>query len=171
MPRDPAAVVPGPAAAAHAAGHVQAQSELDQLLDPPAGGEPRALRDRALLELLYGCGLRASEACALRLRDVDLGRAQVRVIGKGDKQRVVPLGGAAEQALDRYLRPWPARARPRPWPIALFLSVRGRPLQPLRRAPQRWQRALTPRGAALRAHRTRCGTHLPLISWRAAPIY
>src|SRR5437868_2867216 len=94
------------------------------------GAAPRDLRGRALLELLYGCGLRAAEACALHLRDVRLEAETVRVTGKGGKQRVVPLGGAARAALERYL----ARGRPR---LAadggsgrLFLSVRGRPLAP-----------------------------------------
>ena len=114
VPRDPAAVVPGPKQRRTLPATFK-PSELDQLLDPPVGDDPRGLRDRALLELLYGSGLRASEACTLRVRDVDRGRRQIRVTGKGDKQRMVPLGGAAEQALDRYL----ARVVPRStaaWP-------------------------------------------------------
>jgi site-specific recombinase XerD len=136
-------------------------SELDQLLDPPAADDPRGLRDRALLELLYGSGLRASEACTLRVRDVDRVRRQIRVTGKGNKQRMVPLGGAAEQALDRYL----ARGRPsldRGLADRLFLSVRGRPLQPsdVRRT---LERSLTRHGLASRsphALRHSFATHL-----------
>ncbi len=166
VPRDPAAVVPGPKQRRTLPATFK-PSELDQLLDPPIGDDPRGLRDRALLELLYGSGLRASEACSLRVRDVDRGRRQIRVTGKGDKQRMVPLGGAAEQALDRYL----ARGRPaldRGLADRLFLSVRGRPLQ-----PSDVRRSWSGRSAATgwrRAHRTRCGTHLPLIFWREVPI-
>jgi len=160
VPRDPAAVVPGPKQRRTLPATFK-PSELDQLLDPPAGDEPRGLRDRALLELLYGSGLRASEACTLRVRDVDRGRRQIRVTGKGDKQRMVPLGGAAEQALDRYL----ARGRPaldRGLADRLFLSVRGRPLQPsdVRRT---LERSLTRQGLASRsphALRHSFATHL-----------
>jgi site-specific recombinase XerD len=160
VPRDPAAVVPGPKQRRTLPATFKS-SELDQLLDPPVGDDPRGLRDRALLELLYGSGLRASEACALRVRDVDRGRRQIRVTGKGDKQRMVPLGGAAEQALDRYL----ARGRPsldRGLADRLFLSVRGRPLLPsdVRRT---LERALSRRGLAARsphALRHSFATHL-----------
>ena len=158
VPRDPAAVVPGPKQRRTLPATFKS-SELDQLLDPPVGDDPRGLRDRALLELLYGSGLRASEACTLRVRDVDRGRRQIRVTGKGDKQRMVPLGGAAEQALDRYL----ARGRPsldRGLADRLFLSVRGTAAAALRRAPHagagaqpsRAGVALTARAAALICH-------------------
>ena len=126
--RDPAAVVPGPRRP-HKLPATFNEGELERLLDRPSASQPRALRDRALLEVLYGCGLRASEACALRLQDVDLESARMRVIGKGDKQRALPIGGAAVQALDRYL----VRGRPtlatRPCD-RVFISVRGRPLSP-----------------------------------------
>jgi site-specific recombinase XerD len=125
--RDPAAVVPGPKQP-RTLPATFTTGELERLLDRPARNEPRGLRDRALLELLYGCGLRASEVCALRLRDVDRERGQVRVTGKGDRQRSVPLGGAAEQAVDRYLRHGrPALAKDGSCD-RLFVSVRGRPL-------------------------------------------
>jgi integrase/recombinase XerC len=160
VPRDPAAVVPGPKQRRTLPATFK-PSELDQLLDPPVGDDPRGLRDRALLELLYGSGLRASEACTMRVRDVDRGRRQIRVTGKGDKQRMVPLGGAAEQALDRYL----ARGRPaldRGLADRLFLSVRGRPLQPsdVRRT---LERSLDRQGLAARsphALRHSFATHL-----------
>jgi site-specific recombinase XerD len=126
--RNPAAVVPGPRRPQKLPA-VFNQRELERLLDRPGSSQPRALRDRALIELLYGSGLRASEACDLRLRDLDLEAARLRVIGKGDKQRALPVGGAAVQALERYLR----RGRPA---LAtqpcdrVFVSVRGRPLSP-----------------------------------------
>jgi integrase/recombinase XerD len=134
----PAALIPGPRRARTLPATLSGD-EVVRLLDSPAGTEPRDLRDRALLELLYGCGLRAAEACDLRLRDVRLEAGSLRVTGKGGKQRVVPIGGAAEAALDRYL----ARGRPRLAASGrcerLFVSVRGRPLHPsdVRRALMR----------------------------------
>jgi len=129
VPRDPAAVVPGPKQPRTLPATLNAH-ELGTLLDRPARRDPLPIRDRALLELLYGCGLRASEACSLRVRDVDLDGRRVRVTGKGDKQRVVPLGGQAVTAIRDYLR----NGRPKlvaevPSP-ALFVSIRGRPLAP-----------------------------------------
>ncbi len=127
--RSPAALIPGPRRARTLPATLSAD-EVARLLDSPAGAEPRDLRDRALLELLYGCGLRAAEACDLALRDVRLEARSLRVTGKGGKQRVVPIGGAAEAALERYL----ARGRPRMAGQGasdrVFLSVRGRPLSP-----------------------------------------
>jgi site-specific recombinase XerD len=134
----PAALIPGPRRARTLPATLSGD-EVVRLLDSPAGTEPRDLRDRALLELLYGCGLRAAEACDLRLRDVRLEAGSLRVTGKGGKQRVVPIGGAAEAALERYL----ARGRPRLAASGrcerLFVSVRGRPLHPsdVRRALMR----------------------------------
>ena len=68
------------------------------------GDEPLAQRDRALLELLYGTGIRISEAVGLDLDDVDLDDASLRVLGKGSKERIVPVGRGAQVALDAYLR-------------------------------------------------------------------
>jgi integrase/recombinase XerD len=126
--RSPATLVPGPKRTRTLPATLSA-AEVERLLDAPAGTAPRDLRDRALLELLYGCGLRAAEACELDVGDVRLDAEHVRVTGKARKQRVVPLGGAATAALQRYL----ARGRPRmaAGPSGrLFVSVRGRPLQP-----------------------------------------
>ncbi len=126
--RSPAALVPGPKKTRTLPATLSS-AEIERLLDAPAGTTPRDLRDRALLELLYGCGLRAAEACDLDLSDVRLGAEHLRVTGKGGKQRVVPLGGAAAAALERYL----ARGRPRMARAPsgrLFVSVRGRALHP-----------------------------------------
>jgi len=71
---------------------------------PPSGPGAADLRDRAVLELLYATGIRVSELCGLDLDDVDRGRRVVRVFGKGAKERSVPYGLPAEQALDRWLR-------------------------------------------------------------------
>lgn len=76
-------------------------TEVERLLVGP-GSDPRGLRDRAVLETLYGAGLRASEALALRMQDVDLEVGFVRTVGKGDKERVVPLGRKAIEALSAY---------------------------------------------------------------------
>ncbi len=98
--------------------------EAERLIAAAAGVTPRALRDRALVELLYGAGLRVSEAVGLAKNGVDLDERLVRVIGKGDKERIVPIGREAVEALRRYLsrgRPYLDR-RHRP---ELFLNARG----------------------------------------------
>ena len=74
-----------------------------RLVASVAGDDPRDLRDRAMLELLYGCGLRVSELCALELRDFVADADVVRCRGKGSKERIVPMGGACGRALRRYL--------------------------------------------------------------------
>ncbi|MBM3826549.1 MAG: tyrosine recombinase XerD [Verrucomicrobia bacterium] len=96
-----------------------------RIMTAPDERTPQGLRDRAMLELMYGSGLRISELCGLELQSVDEGEAVVRVRGKGSKDRVVPVGEAALRALARYLRDArPALARPRTG-SALFLSARG----------------------------------------------
>ncbi|HXV56597.1 MAG TPA: tyrosine recombinase [Gaiellaceae bacterium] len=98
--------------------------EVERLIAAANGTTPRSLRDRALVELLYGAGLRVSEAVGLELGAVDLEERTVRCVGKGDKERVVPLGGQAAEALRRYLargRPYLDRRR-RP---QLFLNAQG----------------------------------------------
>ena len=101
--------------------------EADRLIQAAAGTQPRALRDQALVELLYGAGLRVSEAVGLDRAAIDLDDRLVRVIGKGGKERIVPIGRHAVEALRRYLgrgRPFlDARHRPE-----LFLNARGGPL-------------------------------------------
>ncbi len=106
-------------------------AEADRLLSQPFPDGPLGIRDRAILEVLYGCGLRVSELIGLDLTDVDLDAGLVRVLGKGDKERVTPIAGAASRALREYV----SRARPllrtksaRQDPSALFLSGRGRRL-------------------------------------------
>jgi integrase/recombinase XerD len=77
--------------------------DIDRLLAQPFPDGPVGLRDRAILETLYGCGLRVSELTSLDLTDVDLGDGLVRVFGKGGKERVVPVAGMAHHALEAYL--------------------------------------------------------------------
>jgi integrase/recombinase XerD len=91
-------------------------AEAERLVEAASGTSPRALRDRALVELLYGAGLRVSEAVGLEKGSVDLEGRLVRCIGKGSKERVVPVGRQAVTALRRYL----SRGRP-------FLDTRHRP--------------------------------------------
>jgi integrase/recombinase XerD len=79
------------------------EEAMARMLDAIAGQTPRDLRDRALLELLYGCGLRVSEICALELSDWQPDEELVRCTGKGSKDRVVPVGTHAARALARYL--------------------------------------------------------------------
>ena len=85
------------------------------------------LRDRAILEILYGCGLRVSEACGLQISHVYLQEGFVRVVGKGDKERLVPLGEMAADAFKNYLDARPAAAEPAFDDVA-FLNKNGRPL-------------------------------------------
>lgn len=87
---------------------VLSREQVRKLLAQPTGSEPLALRDRALLELMYACGLRVSEAIGLTLSDVDLEEGMLRARGKGSKERIVPVGRRAVGALELYL----ARGRP-----------------------------------------------------------
>ena len=101
--------------------------DVERLLDAAgAPGTPAALRDRALLEVLYGCGSRISEAVGLDVDDLDRADGVVRLLGKGSKERIVPIGSYATAALEAYLvraRPgFAARGRGTP---AVFLNTRG----------------------------------------------
>lgn len=104
---------------------VISREDAARLLDQPFPGTPTGLRDHAILEVLYGCGLRASELCGLDERAVLLNEGLLRVFGKGSKERVVPILGAAAGALERYLdRGRGALAGRRPC-AAVFLNARG----------------------------------------------
>jgi len=102
-------------------------AQMDAMLSQPHDGSPAALRDRALLEVLYGCGLRVSEAVGLDMRDVLLEEGYLRVVGKGQKERVSPLSGMALRALTEYLEEGrPAlRSLRNPAQPAVFLNARG----------------------------------------------
>jgi integrase/recombinase XerD len=98
--------------------------EAERLIEAATGTTPRALRDRALVELLYGAGLRVSEAVGLDRSSVDLDGRLIRCFGKGSKERVVPIGREAAEALRRYL----SRGRPhldRRHRPELFLNAQG----------------------------------------------
>jgi len=123
--------------------HVLSREEIATLLASPRGPEPQSLRDRALLELMYACGLRASEAIGLELRDVDLDAGLLRARGKGSKERIVPVGREAIAAV----RAWLQRGRPAFVGLApephLFVNQRGQGLtrQGLYKIVQRHARA------------------------------
>lgn len=102
--------------------------EPEQALDPRARAVQ--LRDRLIVELLYATAMRVSELCGLDLSDIDPGRRLLRVIGKGDRERRVPYGGPAEQALEVWLRAGRPRLARTPSGAALLLGVRGRRLDP-----------------------------------------
>ena len=122
---------------------VLSREEVARLLQAPRGSSPSALRDRALLELMYACGLRASEAIGLELRDVDLEHALLRARGKGSKERIVPVGREAIAATAQWLQ----RGRPALVGLApeshLFVNHRGAGLtrQGLYKIVQRHARA------------------------------
>jgi integrase/recombinase XerD len=104
---------------------VLTRGEVARLLEQPRGTAPTSLRDRALLEVMYACGLRASELIGLELRDVDREGRVLRARGKGSKERVVPVGRAALSALESYLeRGRPVLVRSRVYP-QVFVNFRG----------------------------------------------
>ncbi len=126
-------------------------------------GDPRetalAMRDSAILELLYAGGLRASELAGVTVAGLSLGAAQLRVLGKGDKERIVPIGRAAVMALEQYLQQArPVLAATVPREPRLFLAANGKPIT--RRVV--WQLVKTATGGAGSPHTLRhsCATHM-----------
>jgi integrase/recombinase XerC len=121
---DPSAGIPAPRAPRRLPRPL-AVDDCQVLMSPAASEETSwaELRDAALAELLYGAGLRVGELVALDVRDVDLTRGEVRVMGKGGKERVVPLPGAARAALAAWLAP---RRRPGVLAEPLFTALRAR---------------------------------------------
>ena len=102
--------------------------EVQKLLAAPTGSEPTALRDRALLETMYGCGLRASETIGLEIADLDLHEGLLRARGKGSKERLVPLGRQAIAAIGAYLRGGRPKLVGERHEPRLFVNFRGGPL-------------------------------------------
>ena len=82
---------------------VLSEAEVAALLDEVRGEDPVSLRDRAILEVMYGCGLRVSELCELKREDIVADGELLRILGKGSKERIVPIGAAAGRALTAYL--------------------------------------------------------------------
>ena len=109
---------------------VLTQQQVDDFLNAPRKSDSFCLRDRALLEVLYATGCRATEVCTLRIRDLSLSERYIKCEGKGGKQRMVPIGATAISAIQTYcehLRGKLAAKHPHP-PEELFLSRSGRPL-------------------------------------------
>lgn len=127
LDRDPTAELKGPPRGKRLP-KVLSRDEVALLLAQPQGEAPVALRDRALLELMYACGLRASEAVGIELDELDLDEGVLRANGKGAKERLVPIGSKAVAALSAYLivgRPQLVGLREE---RRVFVNARGRPL-------------------------------------------
>ncbi len=101
--------------------------EVTRIIESVTPEGEKGKRDRAILEVLYGCGLRVSEAASLRISGIWFKEGFVSIVGKGDKQRLVPLGETASDAIKAYLEERPAPAD-RSFSDVLFLNHRGRPL-------------------------------------------
>jgi integrase/recombinase XerD len=99
--------------------------QVTKLIEAPDAARPTGLRDRAMLEFLYATGLRVSELCRVRVSDVELNQGCVRILGKGNKHRLVPIGASAIKAVESYLhtdRPALLKRRSSPY---LFITARG----------------------------------------------
>jgi integrase/recombinase XerD len=130
-PTDPTGEVEGPRVP-EGVPKALTEAEVERLLGAVAGDEPRALRDRAILELLYATGIRISELAGLSIPDLDASGGVVRVLGKGSKERIVPVGRCALRALAAWLGPAGrprisgGRTPGRGDAQAMFISTRGR---------------------------------------------
>jgi integrase/recombinase XerC len=136
------------------------------VVEAPSGDEATSVRDRAVLELLYGSGLRVGELAGLSVGDVDLAACEARVLGKGRKERMVPIGGKCAEALRAWLSVRPSVVHPRTKTQdarALFLSTRGArlPVRAVQRLVHKWG-ALGAGRADLQPHALRhtCATHM-----------
>ncbi|MGH2721194.1 MAG: tyrosine recombinase XerC [Actinomycetota bacterium] len=141
-------------------------AEVDDLIATPPQDEPAGLRDRAIIELLYDTGIRVSELCAVDLDAVDLRAGRIRVMGKGAKERIVPVAPVGVAALERYL------AGPRSWFVreqtpaadlrALFLNRRWKRIgtRDVRALLDRYARALGTRHTSPHTLRHSFATHL-----------
>jgi integrase/recombinase XerD len=143
-----------------------AESEVAGMLEQTgiaarvADADGLALRDHAILELLYAGGLRVAEICGLHVEDLNLDAGRALVRGKGDKERIVPLGRSAIEALEHYLKIGRPELMSGAMQRALFLSVRGKPLT--RQWVWEMVRAASPSGTKASPHKLRhsCATHM-----------
>ena len=119
--------------------------EVFALMDSPSGDSFQASRDRAMLELLYSSGLRVSELCTLNINDFNIKESLVRVKGKGKKERIVPVGSKAVDAINNYL---PERVLLKKRSNALFLNTRGGRLtqRSVRRIVYKYSRMISLKG-------------------------
>jgi integrase/recombinase XerD len=125
--RDPTAALTAPRRARKLP-QVLNYAEIQRLLAAPRGSAPTALRDRAMLEVMYACGLRASETIGLEVADVDVRRGFLRARGKGSKERIVPLGSKAIAAVNGYMRGGRPKLVGPGGESKLFVNFRGGPL-------------------------------------------
>lgn len=128
---DPAEKLPLPRLP-HSLPQPLSQPEIERLLASPNGKDELSLRDRAILELLYASGLRISELCQARLEHLDLEEGIIRVTGKGNKTRLIPVGQSALNAINDYLSTSRPKLLSPKSGAAIFLSIRGHPLTPAR---------------------------------------
>jgi tyrosine recombinase XerC len=163
---NPAALLSRPARASRLPGVLKV-AEAERLATAPTPANAAGLRDRAMLELLYGSGLRVAEACGLDLDDLDIEGQRVRVMGKGRKERVVPMGDFAARALAQYLESgrgaFLPRAESRPSEDALFFNRRKKRMTPrdTRAMVERYARVtLSGRGVSPHTLRHSFATHL-----------
>jgi len=143
---------------------VMKRGQVDALMTLPPDDDATGLRDRAVLELLYSCGIRVSELTGLDLDEVDFGLAQIRVLGKGSRERIVPMGEPATDALRTYLaKARSALMRDGSPPAALFYNKRGKRLgqRDVRALVTKYAREVVP-GGKLSPHTFRhtFATHL-----------
>jgi integrase/recombinase XerC len=137
--------------------------EVERLIEAPAGDGPLVQRDRAILELLYAAGLRVSELVGLDWPDVDLPARMVRVMGKGSKERMVPFGRPAAEALRQWLALWETVRAASDDDQPVFLNRRGTRLgdRDVRRIIDRWvDAAAVARGVHPHTLRHTFATHL-----------
>ena len=161
--RNPASLLSSPKVAALLPS-VLKTGEAEILVEAPSEDDPWSLRDRAVLELLYGSGLRVSELCGVDLGDVDLDHGRVRVLGKGGREREVPVGDAAVESLRSYLRRGRDRIAPQEEPVAaVFFNRRGKRMSArnVRAVVEKYRRAvLMGRRASPHTLRHSFATHL-----------
>lgn len=129
--------------------------EVTALIEAPDCNDPRGLRDRALLEILYSSGIRAAEAAALKLSDIDVGSGVMRVFGKRRKERIAHLGSHARRAVQEYLHVRPQLCQPQH--DLLLVNFRGGPLttRSIQRIVERYVRQVIPSRREVSPHTLR----------------
>jgi integrase/recombinase XerC len=159
---NPAQGVRTPKVPQHLPRHLR-PGEVENLIEAPDGDEPLVRRDRAILEMLYAAGLRVSELVGLDWRDVDLPARVVRVMGKGSKERMVPFGRPAAEAMRRWLDVWESARKGEDDGEPVFLNTFGTRLtdRSVRRVIDRWvDAAAVARGVHPHTLRHTFATHL-----------
>lgn len=121
MQNSPAQFILAPKTGRHLP-EVLGTEEIDRIIAAVDGPSPKEIRDAAMIEILYSCGLRVSELTGLRIRDLFFGEGYIRVVGKGDKQRIVPVSSTARERVYRYLE---VRRCEKAGEETLFLNNRG----------------------------------------------